>query len=68
MYQVLGGRLIDRVDDKGSIISHSFLQYYFIRTLITGHLIEAVAGGSTAFEHHDQTKAHAVIHCINRVD
>ena len=70
VYQVLGGRLIDRVDEKGkynfpffsTILFHQDFDY---RPLNRGWLVN---GGSTAFEYHDQTKAHAVIHCINCVD
>ena len=64
MYQVLGGRLIYRVDDKGrynfpffsTILFHRDFDYW---PLNRGWLVN---GGSTAFEYHDQTKAHAVIH------
>ena len=63
VYQVLGGRLIDRVDDKGKYNFPFFSTKLFHQDFdYRGWLVNR---GSTASEYHDQTKAHALIHWIN---
>ena len=57
--------LFDRVDEKGRYNCPFFSTKLFHQDFdYRGWLVNR---GSTAFEYHDQTKAHALIHCINCV-